>query len=184
MSVRQTGLLCPLLHQRRRVDCSRAPSPRRWWTLCACRRWLRVAPPFLRAVSAGFAPAPLRTVVYFPMLCPLLSGILSSNSFGCKVWFNLVSLLRETAVTSRNAHSCATYRGCNRQSASRLNAGGEGREGCERRALGRSGDLSQIDRYEGAGFYVSRPIRETNLLIRQKVLPMKTEQNYGCNWLK
>lgn len=124
------------------------------------------------------------TVVYFPMLCPLLSGILSSNSFGCKVWFNLVSLLRETAVTSRNAHSCATYRGCNRQSASRLNAGGEGREGCERRALGRSGDLSQIDRYEGAGFYVSRPIRETNLLIRQKALPMKTEQNYGCNWLR
>lgn len=49
MSARQTGLLCPLLHLRRPVGCSRAPSSRNCWKLCACRRWLRGAPPFLCA---------------------------------------------------------------------------------------------------------------------------------------
>lgn len=59
VSVRQTGLLCRLLLPRHRLGCSRAPSLRNCWKLCACRRWLRAAPPFLRAVSAEFARASL-----------------------------------------------------------------------------------------------------------------------------
>lgn len=55
VSVRRRGLLCPLLllHRRRQVGCFRAPSSQNCRTPCASRRWLRGAPPFLRAMSVG-----------------------------------------------------------------------------------------------------------------------------------
>lgn len=93
MSVRQTGLLCPLLHPRRWVGYSRAPSHRHWWTLCACRRWLRGAPPFLRAVSVGFARASL-----LPRSRISLHSVLSSAPLVCARSPQVVSLVSAPGI--------------------------------------------------------------------------------------
>lgn len=190
VSVRQTGLLCPLLHPRRRVCCSRAPTPRHWWTLCACRRWLRGAPPFLRAVSVGFARASLlpRSRVSLRSALPwnppdYVSALLRYSLLWVqRVYINIyislnsVSLHREAAVTSRNAHSCATYRAATVNSLhdwTPVERGGRDEMGG---AWESSGGLSQIDKYEGAGPHVSKPIRQQHRLDRQTIPPMGSHQ--------
>ena len=193
VSVRQTGLLCPLLHPRRRVCCSRAPTPRHWWTLCACRRWLRGAPPFLRAVSVGFARASLlprsrvslrSALSWNPLtMCPLSLGILSCESKGYMqinkyiyISLNSVSLHREAAVTSRNAHSCATYGAATVNSLHDWTPVERGGRAAMGGAWGGSGGLSQIDRYERAGPRLLKPIKQQRRLDRRTVPLMGSHQ--------
>lgn len=112
-SARQTGLLCPLLQPRRPLGRSRAPSSRNCWTLCACRRWLRGAPPFLRAAVRWIRPKRASLLPSSPCLSPLPRGRkLPSGKFptsgaspGSRLYFLWIST---AAQTSLPAYSRAT----------------------------------------------------------------------------